>query len=103
MIVMKENNDKRISTISKADTIEGIAAYWEEHSLADHWNETREAHFEVRAKQRQRPPVVLDSLELELLREAKRRNTEMERDPSTIVTHEELLRKLAEKRSQKGN
>ncbi len=35
--------------------------------------------------------------DLELLLEAKARNAEMDRDPSTIVTHEELKQKLAEK------
>ncbi len=35
--------------------------------------------------------------QLELLVEAKRRNAEMERDPTQIVTHQELKRKLAEK------
>ncbi|MCB0063061.1 MAG: hypothetical protein KDE19_13140 [Caldilineaceae bacterium] len=96
---MKEHNDKQVSSISKADTVEGIAAYWEEHSLADHWDETREVHFEVRAKPRQWPRVVLNALELELLMEAKQRNAEMDQDPSTVVTHEELLQKLAEKRN----
>ena len=44
--------------IHKSDTIEGIAEFWETHSLDDHWDETYEVAFKVRAKQRRR--VTLD-------------------------------------------
>ena len=45
-------DNKRLSSISRTDTVEGIAAYWEEHSLAEHWHETREVTFVVRAQPR---------------------------------------------------
>ncbi|MEN8215932.1 MAG: CopG family antitoxin [Pseudomonadota bacterium] len=51
---MKENNDKPLTSISKADTIEEIANFWDTHSLADYWEQTYPVEFEVRAKRRQR-------------------------------------------------
>lgn len=40
------------------NTVEEAAAFWDSHSLADHWKETREVEIEVRAKRRHR--VTLD-------------------------------------------
>ena len=51
---MNENNSVTLTSISKADTIEGIGEYWDTHSLADHWEETHEVEFEVRAQRRHR-------------------------------------------------
>ena len=55
---MDENNDTRLTSISKASTLEEIAEFWDTHSLADYWDQTREVDFEVRAKRRRR--VTLD-------------------------------------------
>jgi hypothetical protein len=55
---MSENNDTQVTSISKARTLEEIAEFWDTHSLADYWEQTREAEFEVRAKRRRR--VTLD-------------------------------------------
>ena len=49
---MKENKDEQITSISKAGTLEEIAAYWDTHSLADHWDETYEVNFEVRMQRK---------------------------------------------------
>lgn len=51
-------NEKQITTISKATTIEEIAEFWDTHSVADYWDQTVEVEFEVRAQQRRR--VTLD-------------------------------------------
>ncbi len=51
---MNENDSVTLTSISKADTIEGIGEYWDTHSLADHWEETHEVEFEVRAQRRHR-------------------------------------------------
>jgi hypothetical protein len=51
---MKENNDKPLTSISKANTIEEIANFWDTHSLTDYWDQTHEVEFEVRAQRRQR-------------------------------------------------
>jgi len=53
---MSENEE--LTSISKASTLEEIAEFWDTHSLADYWDETREATFEVRAERRRR--ITLD-------------------------------------------
>ncbi len=55
---MSENEVKRLTGISKAQTLDEIADFWDAHSLADYWDQTQEAEFEVRAKRTQR--VTLD-------------------------------------------
>jgi len=55
---MKERDNTQKTNISKAQTLDEIADYWDTHSLADHWDQTREAQFEMRAKRRRR--VTLD-------------------------------------------
>ena len=55
---MSENKNKKHTGISKADTVEEIADFWDSHSLADYWDQTREVEFEVRAKHRRR--ITLD-------------------------------------------
>ena len=49
---MKENKNEQVASISKAQTLEEIADYWDTHSLTDHWNETHEAHFEVQMQRK---------------------------------------------------
>ena len=49
---MSENKEIQLSSISKGSSVEEIAEYWDTHSLADHWEETREVEFEVRAPRR---------------------------------------------------
>jgi predicted HicB family RNase H-like nuclease len=56
-IMPKENNAQQTS-ISQARSIEEIADFWDTHSLADYWDQTREVEFEVRAKRRRR--ITLD-------------------------------------------
>lgn len=56
---MKESEEVTRSTdISKARTPEEIGDFWDSHSLADYWDQTREAEFEVRALRRRR--ITLD-------------------------------------------
>lgn len=45
---MNENDDGQESSISKAGTTEEIAEFWDNHSLADHWDQTKEVEFDVR-------------------------------------------------------
>jgi hypothetical protein len=53
-------NDKgaQRTGISKARTPQEIGDFWDSHSLADSWDQTREVEFEVRALRRHR--VTLD-------------------------------------------
>lgn len=48
------NENENVTSISKARTLDEIAEFWEAHSLADYWDQTQEADFEVRAKRRRR-------------------------------------------------
>lgn len=54
---MKESDDTLHAGISKGRTLDEIADFWDNHSLADHWDETREADFEVRARRRRRVTI----------------------------------------------
>ena len=38
---------KNKSTISKSNSYNGIAEFWETHDLSDYWDKTEEEHFEV--------------------------------------------------------
>lgn len=49
---MSENSSDQRSDISRAQSHEEIGEYWDSHSLADHWDQTREVEFEVRAPRR---------------------------------------------------
>ena len=46
-----------MTSISKARTLEEIGEFWDTHSLADHWDQTHEVDFEVRAGRRGRVTV----------------------------------------------
>lgn len=46
---MTEENEPRLTSISKARTLEEIAEFWDTHSLADYWDQTYEVEVEVRA------------------------------------------------------
>ena len=52
------SKDKTATGISKARTPGEIGDFWDSHSLADYWDQTREAEFEVTALPRRR--VTLD-------------------------------------------
>jgi hypothetical protein len=56
---MSRNEEELLNTgISKSRTPEEIGDFWDTHSLDDHWGQTREVDFEVRALRRRR--VTLD-------------------------------------------
>lgn len=49
---MSESEETQLTSISQTDTLEGVADFWDTHSLADYWEQTQEVEFEVRAKRR---------------------------------------------------
>ncbi|MEO0248103.1 MAG: hypothetical protein ABIN58_00900 [candidate division WOR-3 bacterium] len=51
---MSKGESRRKTTISRAKTIEGIAAFWDANSLDDYWGRTRSTSFDVRAVRRRR-------------------------------------------------
>ncbi len=65
---MSENKATPRTNISKAQTLEEIGEFWDTHSLDDYWDETHEAAFDVRARQRKRitlEPNIYKELEVE--------------------------------------
>ncbi len=68
---MSENNQERLTSISKARTLEEIADFWDTHSFADYWDQTHEVEFEVRAQRRRRvtlDPEVFQKVEVQARR-----------------------------------
>ncbi|MFH1906976.1 MAG: CopG family antitoxin [Chloroflexota bacterium] len=55
---MDKSSEARVTSISKARTLEDIAEFWDTHSLADYADQIHEVEFEVRASRRRR--VTLD-------------------------------------------
>jgi hypothetical protein len=65
---MKETDNPKLTPISKAQALDGVADYWDMHSLADHWDQTREAEFELRAQHRRRitiDPEIYSQIEVQ--------------------------------------
>ena len=55
---MSEDKEQAIDPIpDEFDSIQDAAEFWETHSLADYWDQTREVEFEVRAPRRQWVPL----------------------------------------------
>jgi hypothetical protein len=54
---MSDGEKEPKTTISKAQSIQEIGEFWDAHSLADHWDETEETSFEVRATRRRRVTI----------------------------------------------
>lgn len=54
----RNEKDTDRTSISNARTLEEIGEFWDTHSLADYWDQTREVEFEVRAFRRRR--ITLD-------------------------------------------
>jgi hypothetical protein len=77
---MNENVDAQLTSISKTSTIEEIGEYWDIHSLADHWDETHEVEFVVRAKRRHRV-----TLEPDLYRRVEAEARERGVLPETLI------------------
>jgi hypothetical protein len=48
------SEERERTTISKAETLDEVAGFWDTHSLADYWEQTQEVEFEVRAQRRRR-------------------------------------------------
>ena len=60
---MRKNKNEQVTSLSKAQTLEEIADFWDTHSLADYWDETREVDFEVRMQQRHHVTLTPDIYE----------------------------------------
>ncbi len=78
---MKNDKKTASTTISKMNTLEDIEDFWDGQSLADHWDETHEVRFDVRAQRRRR--IAIDP-ELYLKVEAQARTRGIL--PETLVS-----------------
>jgi len=54
---MSASKQVQRTSISGAASLEEIAEFWDAHSLADYWNQTREVTFDVRAQRRRRVTI----------------------------------------------
>jgi hypothetical protein len=57
---MNEREKNQVTSISRAQTVEEIAEFWDTHSLADYWDQTHEVEIKGRAERRRRIPLDLD-------------------------------------------
>lgn len=74
---MNENDEQRETNISQAQSIEEIGAFWDTHSVAEYWDMTHEAEFDVRVQRRRRvtlAPEIYENLEIQ----AKTRGIQLE-------------------------
>jgi len=46
---MSKSDDTKLTSISKARSLEEIGDFWDTHSLDDYWDQTHEAQFKVKA------------------------------------------------------
>ncbi len=51
---MNAARQRKAASISRARSVGELAEFWDSHSLADHWGQTREALSELRAARRRR-------------------------------------------------
>ncbi|MBM3144390.1 MAG: hypothetical protein FJ010_05320 [Chloroflexi bacterium] len=54
---MDEQRNKKKSIPENFSSIEEAAEFWDSHSLADYWDQTREVEIEIRAPRRQWIPL----------------------------------------------
>ncbi|MCL5995330.1 MAG: BrnA antitoxin family protein [Chloroflexi bacterium] len=52
-----KNSGMRQTGVSHASSDEQAAEFWDTHSLADHWDQTYEVDFEVRAQRHRRVTI----------------------------------------------
>jgi len=75
------------------DTPQAAGEFWDTHSLADYWDETEEAHFEVELRQR----VYLIAVEKELAESVAKRAKAQGLSSETLINLwlSEKLREIA--------
>jgi hypothetical protein len=57
---MSESNKSRLSSISKANSYEGIGEFWDTHSSADYWDQGHDVEFEIQEPHRHRISIEAD-------------------------------------------
>lgn len=69
--LMSEINETQFTSISKAGSLEEIAAFWDTHSLGDYWDQTHEVDFDVRALHRRRVTIDYAKRILQIIEQLK--------------------------------
>ena len=77
---MSAAKDKKTASTSGAKSVEDVGEFWDSHSLADHWDETREARVKLRAARRRRVTIAPE-VYAEIAAQAHRRGV----SPETLV------------------
>jgi hypothetical protein len=54
---MKKNEFEPQTGLSQAESLDDVATFWDDHSLSDYWDQTREVSFDVRAERIRRIPL----------------------------------------------
>jgi hypothetical protein len=83
---------KSKTSISKATTYRQIAEYWDTHSLADYWDQTKPVEFQVEIESEITFYPVANKLSSQILRVAKRQG----------ITPETLLNLWVQEKLQKA-
>ena len=65
----------------KYNTIEKASEYWDSHSIADHWDQTQEAHFDVEIDEQPRYILLEKKIAQKVFAKAK----EQKISPETLV------------------
>jgi hypothetical protein len=63
---MNVNKKQKVTSLSKASSLEEVADFWDAHSLADYEEQTHEVEFEVRATRKRKvslDPEVYEQIE----------------------------------------
>ena len=67
---MSENNQTRLSSISKAGSYEAMGEFWDTHDTADYWDQGYDVEFEIRIPRRH--PVNIEAEIFERVNEQAR-------------------------------
>ncbi|MBD3289831.1 hypothetical protein GF337_13575 [candidate division KSB1 bacterium] len=80
---MNKNNKQKSKDLipEKYETIEEASEYWDSHSIADYWDQTQEAHFDVEIDERPRYIMLEKSIARKVFALAK----EQKISPETLV------------------
>ena len=71
---------EQLTSISKASTYEEIGEFWDNHSLADYWDQTHKVEIEVRLPRRHRVAIEAETYD-QLAAEARHRGVM----PETLI------------------
>jgi hypothetical protein len=78
---MRKNKTKHEHIPQNFSSLDEASEFWDSHNLADYWNETSQAIFDVKLKEHSRYVVVEENLAKKLSRVSKKEKV----SPETLV------------------